>query len=49
MPIDVHPKRAKGKSPEEISQGQKEQAAKLKAAKANVPAKVTANAPTVMP
>ena len=51
MPIDVHPRRVKGKTPEEISQGQKEQADKLKAAKvaaANVPIRV-ASPPAAMP
>jgi hypothetical protein len=50
MPIDAHPKRIKGRTPEEISQDQKEQAHKLKAAKAaNVPAKVAASVPAAMP
>jgi hypothetical protein len=45
MPIDVHPKRTKGKTPEEITQQQKEDAEALRRQKANVPAKVAAAAP----
>jgi hypothetical protein len=50
MPIDVHPKR-RGRTPEEIAEDQREQAAKLKAAKvatANVPATVTATPPATL-
>jgi len=48
MPIDTHPRRVKGKIPEEISRDQREQADKLKAAKAaNVPAVAQPAAPAL--
>ena len=45
MPIDAHPRRVKGKTPEEITAQQKEDAEALRRQKANVPAKVATTAP----
>jgi hypothetical protein len=48
MPIDTHPRRAKGKTPEEITKQQKEDAEALRRQKANVPAKVATAAPATL-
>jgi hypothetical protein len=45
MSIDSHPKRTKGKTPEEIIKQQKEDAEALRRQKANVPAKVATAVP----
>jgi hypothetical protein len=50
MPIDIHPRRVKGKTPEEINETQQEQARKLKATKAaTAAASVPAVAQTTAP